>query len=255
MEYPKINSLYKREGCGPFDESKKRSMCDLQKKSRHSPIIMGKYACEEFSAINKWSVTEKVDGTNIRICIASTSTPVSDTRPVVRFGGRTDNAQIPTHLLLYLQDTFTREKMGDIFQGSNPVMLFGEGYGAKIQSGGYYRKDSAFILFDVYCDGWWLNRENVADVAEKLGIDHCQNLKCGSNDFWTTQEIVDYVKSKPKSTIAKVEDRVMEGIVARSEPQMLFRKPPLICDDPLTYANYHVPVMFKLKCKDFEVCR
>ena len=27
-----------------------------------------------------------------------------------------------------------------------------------------------FVLFDVWIDGWWLKREDVEDIAEKLGI-------------------------------------------------------------------------------------
>jgi hypothetical protein len=244
MEYPKINSLYKREGCGEFDETKKRYICDLEKRPRKSAIIEGEYACEEFKAINKWTVTEKVDGTNVRIIFQR---PALD-RTVCKldFRGRTDNAQFPTFLFTYLQETFTLQKMDEIFKDSNYVILFGEGYGPKIQSGGYYRKDPSFILFDIYCSGWWFTRDSVAEVAQSLGIDHVPLLYTpidkgfppAISPYWTTEKIVEYVKSKPKSKIATVQEYEMEGIVARSEPQMLFRKGG--------------PIMFKLKCKDFE---
>jgi hypothetical protein len=51
------------------------------------------------------------------------------------------------------------------------VILFGEGYGPKIQGGGKYREDTSFVLFDVKIGDFWLDRTNVDDVAEKLGIE------------------------------------------------------------------------------------
>jgi ATP-dependent RNA circularization protein (DNA/RNA ligase family) len=238
MEYPKINSLYKREGCGPYDESKKRYECDLEKKPRKSPLIEGEYACPEFASINSWTVTEKVDGTNVRIIlerIQTTEGSVSN----LDFRGRTNNAQFPTFLFTYLQKTFTKEKMDEVFNKSNYVTLFGESYGPKIQTGGYYRKDASFILFDVYVSGWWLTREGVAEVAEKLGIDCVPLIQPSDSRYvWKLQELVEFVKCKPKSIIAQVQEHEMEGIIARSEPQMMFRKGG--------------PIMFKLKCEDFK---
>lgn len=52
------------------------------------------------------------------------------------------------------------------------VTLFGEGYGAKIQKGGQYLRDRCdFVLFDVKVGDWWLRRDDVEDVAIKLGLD------------------------------------------------------------------------------------
>lgn len=236
MEYPKINSLYKREGCGPYDEEKHRYQSDLENKPRKSPLIIGEYACPEFESINRWTVTEKVDGTNVRIYMDN-SNPYSAGRVI--FKGRTENAQFPTFLLTYLQETFTFEKMKAAFPESKTVILYGEGYGPKIQSGGYYRKDISFILFDVWIDDWWLQVDDVCKVAVNLGIMSVPLLvnPYKMSDIWTINDIVEYVRSKPHSRIAK-EVHEMEGIIARSEPQMLFRM-------------RREPIMFKLKCKDF----
>jgi len=215
MKYPKINSLYQRNLDG--DRS----------------LIMGQFACHEFSTIKNWTIDEKIDGNNIRIILDKTHVINS-----VRFGGRTDDAQIPTKLLDYLQDTFTLEKMESIFKDSNYVVLFGEGYGGKIQSGGYYRSDVSFVLFDVYVSGWWLKKEDVMSLAEKLGIAHTPIIsKANPYVDWSIDEIVEFVRSKPNSEFSQ-EKHEMEGIVARSEPQLLFRD--------------GTPVMFKLKCKDFK---
>ena len=51
----------------------------------------------------------------------------------------------------------------------------GEGYGPKIQSGGHYRSDHAFIIFDVRVGDWWLKPDAVAEIADKLGFDTVPN--------------------------------------------------------------------------------
>lgn len=89
-------------------------------------------------------IDEKIDGTNVRVFWNP-----NDAVPV-KFGGRTDNAQMPTSLLNYLQNTFTLEKLYKQFPSASQVILFGEGYGPKIQAcGSRYRDDVSFILFDV----------------------------------------------------------------------------------------------------------
>ncbi len=206
MKYPKIQTLWKR------NENKKFS------------IIEGDFSKEEFASIDKWEVTEKIDGTNIRIFWNGET---------VNFGGRTDNAQIPTFLLDTLQKTFSADKFKEVFPDSDNVIMFGEGYGNKIQSiGKKYRQDNGFILFDVVVDDWWLERKNVEDIAKKLKIDVVPSL-----GIRTIEEIVSLVKGKFKSAVSK-ETLTAEGIVARSHPLMLFRDGS--------------PIMFKLKISDYE---
>jgi ATP-dependent RNA circularization protein (DNA/RNA ligase family) len=225
MEYPKINSLWKREGWY-FEEGKKKS-ADYQR-GRQS-FIVGDYAQQEFGNIKRWSVEEKVDGTNIRIFY-------EDGR--VRFGGRTKEAQIPCHLFDYLQATFGDWNLGRVFPSKENeayprVIIFGEGYGPKIQAcGGNYRHEVGFIGFDVYCGGWWLKRESVMEVMHSLGVSMVPQL-----GVMTEEEIVEFVKSKPLSKCS-VNPQMMEGVVCRPEPTMLYRDGE--------------PIMFKLKCKEFK---
>ena len=224
MEYPKINSLWKRQGWY-FDEKEKK---DSSKQEFRQSFIEGDYACPEFGAINSWMIDEKVDGTNIRI-FWEPGDPFSP-----NFGGRTDNAQLPTALLLHLQHTFTRHKLEEQFPNVRKAILFGEGYGPKIQGvGGRYRKDVSFILFDTWIDGWWLEKSSVLEIACALDIEHTINQK-----IMTTNEVVDFVKSRPLSYIAEDKTLVMEGVIARSYPLMLFR-------------HRHTPIMFKLKVREF----
>jgi len=240
MLYPKINSLFKREGCGPYNEEKRRYECDIEKKPRKSALIEGEYARDEFKNIKLWTITEKIDGTNIRISYNRQLREACD-RKKVYFGGRTDDAQLAPRLIDYLYGTFTFELMEKVFENVGEVILFGEGYGPKIQSGGYYRKEQGFILFDAYIDGWWLGRDKIREVSGLLGIESVpvifKSLLNQCVEYWEEKEILEYVKEKPNSLCAQVENRMMEGIVARPKEPLLFRD--------------GLPVMFKLKCKDF----
>ncbi len=214
-KYPKIQTLWKRN-----EEDKFK-------------IIEGEYSCPEFDLIKKWHITEKIDGTNIRIMF-----DLEIDKWI--FGGRTDDAQIPTFLLKYLQEKFTDEKLNEIFfkdkneDCSIPsIILFGEGYGQKIQKvGEKYRKDNSFILFDVFIGGYWLERDNVKDIAKKLDIDSVPEL-----GIMNIEEAVAFIKSKQKSKISEQELEI-EGIVARTVPQMLFRNGEQI--------------IWKLKVRDYK---
>ena len=240
MEYPKIHSLWKRNGWY-FEEGKKQS--PKYQDGRQS-FIVGDYAVPEFENIKKWLVQEKIDGTNIRVYyneIPRMSELDWGKRMQkigfihnVEFKGRTENSDMPSKLLSYLNKTFLPEKMTEVFPNTEikTVILFGEGYGATIQKGGgNYRKDVGFILFDVKVGDWWLQQSAVKDVAEKLGIAYAPII-----GVMTEETIVDYVKSKPLSLCSE-DDQVMEGVIARAEPLLLLRN-----GDPL---------MFKLKCREF----
>lgn len=242
MEYPKINSLWKRQGVYYHEESQK--LKKFVTGADRMALIPGDYACLEFGAIKNWRVCEKIDGMNIRIMWEDVP---KLNMPGITFAGKTSNAQIPATLFKCLQETFTIDKMKQVFPPKEieskgvyypKVILFGEGYGPKIQAcGSCYRKDPGFILFDVWCDGWWLKHEDVKMIADKLAIPMVPDL-----GIMCEEKIMEYVKSKPPSyavLVPQILERCldMEGIVARSEPLMLFRN-----------GN---PIMWKLKTRDF----
>lgn len=150
QEYHKIQSVYLRDPA-----------------TNHRTFIEGAWSMPEFGylARNPWTWTEKVDGTNIRVHWDGAQ---------VRFGGRTDAAHIPTFLLRRLEELFPRVKFHEHFPPHeyNDVTLFGEGYGARIQGvGGNYKPDGVdFVLFDVMVGRVYLERHNVVDVANTMGI-------------------------------------------------------------------------------------
>lgn len=185
-EYHKIETLFER------DEKTKK-------------LIVGKFRNEtvEFLKDNQWQFTEKVDGTNIRIFWDGHS---------VTFGGRTDNAQIPAHLVNKLNELFGGNENEQLFEqkfGETPIMLCGEGYGLKIQKGGLYRDDVSFILFDVQIGEFWLKREDVENIAKYFSIDVVPIILTG-----TIQDGLDYVLNNRNSVVAK-NGHEIEGLVGR----------------------------------------
>lgn len=142
--YHKIQSVFRRDDRGRFQ--------------------LGEWSRDHLGYLANcpWEWTEKVDGTNIRIGI--------DVAGTYRVGGRTDRAQLPITLLEAIESLQLEGKLRAQIDG--PVTLYGEGYGARIQKGGgNYRPDQSFVLFDVQVGHWWLRREDVEDLARKLGLD------------------------------------------------------------------------------------
>lgn len=223
MEYPKIDTLFER---------------DLET----FKVILGAFRRPEFETVSRWLITEKIDGTNIRIHFRVNNS--------VSFGGKTDAAQIPAFLLDYLQQTFTPQRFHQVWDVEHPaceMILYGEGYGAHIQKGGgNYREGVSFRLFDVWVPdlrvkqgGWWLERANIEDIARKLEIATVPVIL----DYHGSRLNVpiDLVRNGVASYVAALEkgnSHMMEGIVAKSNPILFNRKGER--------------VMWKLKTKDFK---
>jgi ATP-dependent RNA circularization protein (DNA/RNA ligase family) len=201
-EYHKIDTVYLRDP-----------------KTKFKKLLMGQYANPvfEFLANCQWVFTEKVDGTNIRIMIPGYQ---EDGKQYgINFGGKTDNAQIPATLVRRLEELFhndeIRAKLAEMFPEGN-VCLYGEGYGAKIQKvGRCYRPDQDFVLFDVRVGDWWLERHNVEDIANKLGLDVVPIIGPG-----TLNQMVEQTAAGFQSIWG---DFIAEGIVARPQCEMLTR--------------------------------
>lgn len=172
-------------------------------------VIEGQYTRPEFEylAHNQWLWTEKIDGTNIRI---------QRQNGVLEFGGRTSDSSIPTFLLRKLQGLFNVVTLGVVF-GDGDFELYAEGYGAKIQKIGekYLPNDCGVILFDVRINGVWLERYNVADIAEKLRIPVVPQIQCG-----TLLDAIEYVRQGFNSFIG---DLPGEGLVLKPACELLDR--------------------------------
>lgn len=200
IEYHKIQSVFLRDPA-----------------NRHKTFLLGQYAepTFEYLAGNEWVWTEKIDGTNIRVLWDGKE---------VRFGGRTNDAQMPVFLMERLQTLFAPDTLGTVFPDLSDgvtVMLFGEGYGAKIQKGGgrYIPTGCDFILFDALFNGVYLERHNVEDIAGKLGIKVVPVVGSG-----TLSDAVAFTQAGYKSKVAADAGYDAEGIVLRPRVELTDRR-------------------------------
>lgn len=88
------------------------------------------------------------------------------------------------------------------------------------------------MLFDVRVGTFWFTREAVREKAEQLEVPMPPDL-----GIMTEAEIMDFVLSRSQSRCSLLPQPI-EGIIARTEPLMLFRN--------------NKPVMWKLKVRDFS---
>lgn len=249
-EYHKIQTLFKRDMDGSITGKKGKMM----EGEWTTPEL-------EYLAGNEWEFTEKVDGTNIRIQLVRVPGDTHNSGDIVsaKYVGRTDNAVIPKPLLEHLEATFPTLPVWrrDLSQPPHSqrwmqlvnfmrendldkIILFGEGYGPKIQGGGKYREDVSFVLFDVKIGNFYLSRDNVNDIASKLGIESVPVIGRG-----TLYQAINYVKygapylDEEVETILRVSDsdwitkgflksqwgdHEAEGIVARPVVDLFNRK-------------------------------
>lgn len=213
-EYHKINTIWKRESAKPCR------------------IIPGSYSTPEFEylANNSWVFTEKVDGTNIRVMFDDHN--AND----MTFGGKTDNANIPARLVKKLQELFPYDKVRSVFttRADSGVCLYGEGCGANIQAGsGKYGAEPDFVLFDVKVGSWWLLRQDVEDVAAKLGIKvapvigegtmihACTLVQTGLTSQWGNFEAEGIVLRPRVDLWSRKGERIIAKIKTRDYTQLL----------------------------------
>lgn len=191
-EYHKIETVWERDPATKF-----------------RTLIDGKWATPEIAYLagSDWIWTEKVDGTNIRIMWDGET---------VRFGGKTDAAQIFAPLIERLQQIFYAGALAKIFDGS--ACLYGEGYGAKIQKGGgnYLADGVDFALFDVRCGEVWLTRESVSDIAHRLRVQSVPVVGIGP--------LMDAISLARKGIRSTWGDFEAEGLVMRPSVELLDRR-------------------------------
>jgi hypothetical protein len=235
--YHKIQSVYKR--C-----QSNNSKTFL---TRENGYDSDQYSCPEFEYLkdNVWVFTEKLDGTNIRIIfLPKESRTVALFPAKILFKGKTDRAVFYPPLLENLEQTFLPKIDLFVNQFKNPVCLYGEGVGPKIQKNGqrYCSEQNPaqhFVLFDIRIGsaderGWWLKREDVEEIAKLLDIEIAPIIGEGTLDD-LVKLCQDGFNSEWSSDV--VGQFTAEGIVARPKVDLMARNDSRI--------------ITKLKYKDF----
>jgi hypothetical protein len=200
-EYHKIHSVWKRDSKGRFtDEFSTKEIGFL-------------HSCQ-------WVGTEKVDGMNIRI---------GKEYGKISIAGKTDRAQILPELYEVL---LVIGKLADKHIDAKDFILFGEGYGNKIQKAGknYISDNVDFILFDVFIGGYWLKREDVDQIAKDIHVKSVPVVWSGN-----ITQAAHFVSDGFDSTLA---DAKAEGLVLEPKTQL--------------YTRTGHRIITKLKTKDFN---
>lgn len=220
LTYPKIETLFDRRDDFTVDTERLRR--------------------PEFGLIDKWLLTEKIDGTNVRLRFERRDNGV---KPFIL--GKTDNASLHPGLLNTLNEECARMEpyVAELMyeHGLHAYTLFGEGYGPKIQSGGRYRtatNDQGFVLFDVNAnDTAWLDEQQITATADRLRLERVPYVTDGPLPIG---EIVSIVRGGFMAVHVQERDLTFdaEGVVARTPVPL--------------YDRRGERVIWKLKAKDFR---
>ena len=192
--YTKINTIFKRDTKGN--------------------IMIGDFSRPEFEYLYnvKWLATEKIDGTCMSYYWDGHN---------MQIHGKSENALISSRLLTVMEGLLNEDKLREVFpikydENGNEVpfmvRIYGEGYGVGIQKcgGSYIQKNNHFRVFDIKINDFWLEWDNVLDIANKLGLDVVE-----SYGEMTLAEAEEFVKNGFFSPIAENKELKAEGLVLR----------------------------------------
>lgn len=205
----------------------------------------------EFLRGCKFRCEEKIDGTCVRLEVTSelkyetfieepdakaSANPIG-VEFTLAYKGKTDNAQMPKNLDKHLKENYPEYKvltalglkkyipvgewvehkwvdtnnLPDATKIPRVYDIYGEGYGAGIQSGGYYCQDQRFIIFDVKVNDLYLGYDSRDEIATNLGCPVVPLI-----GYFTIDEAIEFVKTGFNSTIAETE-HLAEGLVVKTD--------------------------------------
>lgn len=203
-------------------------------------IIEGVYSKPEFETIDKWTVQEKIDGTNIVIHFHTDFT--------YHITGRRVNSLVPKQIVKYIDGLLSANDISvesdehDSTYDANKkdeTYFFAEATGPLIQKhGAGYSSEPVIVVFDIKSqlnDRWMITDEIPIVLAREEKI-----LTAPVIGEMSLEEAIEFVKSKPMSVFAKENndrsDVPMEGVVLKS---------------PKLFENGN-PIYAKLKVKDYQ---
>lgn len=224
-KYPSIETIYVRD---------------------HSTNILqfGDIRLPEIECVKEWTLSEKIDGTNIRVIITAQGIDIR---------GRTDKAQLPPGLEDAILSAipshdklldFFREYGGRVDEEGWSVTFYGEGYGAGIQKGGSYSDTKSFRVFDLMLgENTWVDDDEMRRVAQNLGMITAPFLGYHSHLPQTEEELTALM---PTGSIVAQVDSGREGV----PPEGVVAKPRHVLLDK--YGNR---VMWKLTHREWDKVR
>ena len=188
----------------------------------------------------EWVITEKIDGTNIRIILTK---PDEEGHRKVEVGSR--------KLILNREDKGSKQffdcleevnlhKLVEYFKDVNStVIIYGEGYGAGVQTGGIYSPNKNFRVFDIRIGEAYQDFEYVIKVC----------MDCQLNLVPIYGGVKDITYTSCKSDLSNFQRTLIkegtggkpEGLVYKFEPVLL--------------NKYKERLIFKVKFKDFDEAR
>lgn len=254
--YPKIENRFRRGEKGVLDLAQVRR--------------------PEFGLVDRWMVTEKIDGTNIRISLEPVECAEAHAGDWhVVFYGRSNKAQMPDFIQEYLEATFKVEDMKQLWQGRRncercdgtgredsgqpkilsqlaqpfpyacdcvepyPILLYGEAYGARIQKGGgNYRRDGdiSFRLFDV-----------LVGEHSWLTWDNVETIA----DMLNVKTVPLMAEALGPSIILSIVRDGFKSVVAEEEGTPMLAEGMVARTDPYLFDGQGRRVVWKIKTKEF----
>jgi len=186
----------------------------------------------------KWILTEKIDGTNIRIILEK---PKENGSRCIFIGSRKlilNNKDKGSKQYLDCITDVNLNKIKEYFKDINStVVIYGEGYGAGVQKGGIYSSKKNFRVFDIRIG----NAYQDFNYIEKVCIDNQLNIVpvFGISEFIDYDCCIRNLNNFDTTLIEEGSGGKPEGLVYKFEPVLL--------------NKYGERLIFKVKFKDFKI--
>jgi len=186
----------------------------------------------------KWILTEKIDGTNIRIILTK---PDEEGERIIHIGSRKlilNPSDKGSKVYLDCLEDVNLNKIKEYFKDVNSiVVIYGEGYGAGVQKGGIYSSKKRFRVFDIRIGKAYQD----FNYVQKVCVDNQMNLVpiFGDVDTIHFNGCIEDLKNFNNTLIKEGVGGKPEGLVYKFEPVLL--------------NKYGERLIFKSKFKDYKI--
>lgn len=197
----------------PFHRDEVSKKLNIEKYSEYSPLN------KIYELINLWEFTEKLDGANISIKYKD---------GLIDIKGRTEASEPPKEIINFINEKINLPYLESI---EKEIIIYGEGYGGKIQRGKSGCLKEKFIGFDVNINDIWLSSKNAKEIINNAGFDFVF-----SYGLMTLKEASKFVQEGFFANMSDVPVQA-EGLIGRTI-------------EPLFLSNGE-RLILKLKTKDF----